>query len=384
MNSFHFETTPRIICHSGACAGLGEAARNLGIRHAFFVTDNGLHQAGLTTSAIDALKAAGIAVSIFSAVQADPPESVIVQAAASAREAGADGVIGFGGGSSMDTAKLVALLVKSPQELSGIYGVGLARGPRLPLIQIPTTAGTGSEVTPISVVTTPTDEKKPVVSSFLLPDIALLDPQLTIALPPAITGATGIDALVHAIESLSTHLKRNPLSDLLAIKAVQMVYSHLPKAVKDGGNLEVREQMLLASLFAGMAFSNASVGAVHAFAYPLGVRFHVPHGLSNSLMLPHILRFNLKAGEATYALLGRSIRPELGIASDAQAAAVFVDAVSELVAQMPYAQRLRDVGIGRDDLPVLAKDVMGIQRLLAHNPRPITPDDAMALYASAF
>lgn len=384
MNPFHFETTPRIICHSGACASLGEAARNLGIRHAFFVTDKGVHQAGLTTAAIDALKAADIVVTVFSDVQADPPESVIVQAAASALEAGADGVIGFGGGSSMDTAKLVALLVKSPQELSTIYGVGLARGPRLPLIQIPTTAGTGSEVTPISVITTPTDEKKPVVSSFLLPDIALLDPQLTIALPPAVTGATGIDALVHAIEALSTQLKRNPLSDLLAIKAVQMIYGHLPQAVKDGGNLEVREQMLLASLFAGMAFSNASVGAVHAFAYPLGVRFHVPHGLSNSLMLPHILRFNLKAGEATYALLGRSIRPELGTATDAQAAAAFVEAVSELVAQMPYAQNLRDVGVGPDDLPVLAKDVMGIQRLLAHNPCPITPDDAMALYTSAF
>lgn len=384
MNPFHFETTPRIICHSGACAGLGEAARNLGIHHAFFVTDNGLHQAGLTSSAIKALKAAGITVSVFSDVQADPPESVIVQAAASAREVGADGVIGFGGGSSMDTAKLVALLVKTPQELSSIYGAGLARGPRLPLIQIPTTAGTGSEVTPISVVTTPTEEKKAVFSSFLLPDIALLDPQLTIALPPAVTGATGIDALVHAIETLTTHLKRNPLSDLLALKAVQMIYSNLPRAVKDGGNLEVREQMLLASLFAGMAFSNGSVGAVHAFAYPLGARFHVPHGLSNSLMLPHILRFNQKAGEGTYALLGRSILPELGTASDTQAAAAFIDAVSELVAQMPYAQKLRDVGVGRDDLPVLAKDVMSIQRLLAHNPCPIAPDDAMALYTSAF
>nr|BAC22648.1 5-hydroxyvalerate dehydrogenase [Comamonas sp. NCIMB 9872] len=384
MNPFHFETTPRIICHNGASTKLGEAARNLGIRHAFFVTDKGVHQAGLTSAAMDSLKAADIAVTIFSEVQADPPESVIVQAAAAAREAGANGIIGFGGGSSMDTAKLVALLVKSPQELSAIYGAGLARGPRLPLIQIPTTAGTGSEVTPISVVTTPTDEKKPVVSSLLLPDIALLDAQLTIALPPAVTGATGVDALVHAIEALSTRLKRNPLSDLLAIKAVQMIYDHLPLAVKEGSNLEVREQMLLASLFAGMAFSNASVGAVHAFAYPLGVRFHVPHGLSNSLMLPHILRFNQQAAESTYALLGRSIRPELESASDAAASAAFVDAMSELVAQMPYAQSLRELGVERDDLAMLAKDVMGIQRLLDHNPCPITHEDAMKLYARAF
>ncbi len=384
MNSFCFETTPRIICHSGACSDLGEAANNLGISHAFFVTDNGLHQAGLTNVAFDSLKAAGIEVTVYSDVQADPPEAVIEEAASAARKAGANGVIGFGGGSSMDTAKLVALLVKSPQALSAIYGVSVAQGPRLPLIQIPTTAGTGSEVTPISVVTTPSDEKKPVVSSFLLPDIALLDPQLTVALPPAVTGATGIDALVHAIEALSTHLKRNPLSDLLAVKATQMIVGNLLPAVQDGKNLEVREQMLLASLFAGMAFSNASVGAVHAFAYPLGVRFHVPHGLSNSLMLPHILRFNLVAGEATYALLGRSIRPELNTVSDSEAAQVFVDVVCELVAQMPYAQRLQDVGVSRDDLPMLAKDVMGIQRLLAHNPCPITPDDALALYTSAW
>ncbi|NIF85817.1 iron-containing alcohol dehydrogenase [Comamonas sp. Tr-654] len=384
MNPFHFETTPRIICHTGAITKLGEVARNLGIRHAFFVTDKGLHQAGLTSAAMDSLKAADIAVTVFSEVQADPPESVIVQAAAAASEAGADGVIGFGGGSSMDTAKLVALLVRSPQELSAIYGAGLARGPRLPLIQIPTTAGTGSEVTPISVVTTPTEEKKAVFSSLLLPDIALLDAQLTIALPPAVTGATGVDALVHAIESLSTRLKRNPLSDLLAIKAVQMICDNLPKAVKEGGNLEVREQMLLASLFAGMAFANASVGAVHAFAYPLGVRFHVPHGLSNSLMLPHILRFNLRAAESTYAMLGRSIRPELETASDAAASEAFVDAMSELVAQMPYAQSLRELGVARDDLALLAQEVMGIQRLLVHNPRPITHEDAMNLYAQAF
>jgi alcohol dehydrogenase class IV len=384
MNSFNFETTRRIICHRGACSGLGELAQSMGIRHAFLVTDGGLHRAGVTSLAIESLQKAHVEVTLYADVLADPPEATIVAAAAKARETHVDGVIGFGGGSSLDTAKLVALLVQTPQELKSIYGVGLAKGPRLPLIQIPTTAGTGSEVTPISVVTTPTDEKRPVVSSHLLPDVALLDPELTMALPPAVTGATGIDAMVHAIETLTTHLKKNELSSMLAIKAVQMIFKNLLPAVTDGKNIEVREQMLLASLYAGMAFSNSSVGAVHAFAYPLGVRFHVPHGLSNSLMLPHILRFNLEAAEGAYAQLGRSIHPGLATESDKVAATAFVDSTCDLVSKMPYAQRLRDVGVTRTDLTVLAGDVIQIQRLLVHNPKEITPKDALALYTGAF
>lgn len=383
MNRFVFETTPRIICLRGACAELGGLVSGLGIRHVFVVTDEGLLKAGLAAAAMQALQSASVKVTLYSDVQADPPEVAILDAVERAKSAGADGVIGIGGGSSLDTAKLVALLVKTPQDLSGIYGVGLAKGPRLPLIQIPTTAGTGSEVTPISVVTTPTEEKKPVVSSLLLPDVALLDADLTLGLPPAVTAATGIDALVHAIESLSTHLKGNPLSEVLALKAAKMICENLHEAVTNGRNPEVREQMLIASLLAGMAFSNASVGAVHAFAYPLGVRFHVPHGLSNSLMLPHILRFNQEACQTTYAKLGRTIAPVLADASDALAANTFIEMVCSLVQKMPYAQKLRDVGVTQKDIPVLAQDVMKIQRLLDHNPRSITIEHATALYQQA-
>ncbi|KAJ3472534.1 hypothetical protein NLI96_g13323 [Meripilus lineatus] len=171
---------------------------------------------------------------------------------------------------------------------------------------------------------------------------------------------------------------------MLAIKAVQMIFKNLLPAVTDGRSVEVREQMLLASLYAGMAFSNSSVGAVHAFAYPLGVRFHVPHGLSNSLMLPHILRFNLEAAEVTYAALGRSIHPELAAVSGKVAAKAFVDSICDLVSKMPYAQRLRDVGITQTDLAGLASDVTKIERLLVHNPKEITPEDALALYTMAF
>jgi alcohol dehydrogenase class IV len=359
-------------------------ARDLGIRHAFLVTDGGLHKSGLTESAIQALRDASVAVTIYSDVVADPPESSIIDAANVARKAGADGVIGFGGGSSLDTAKVVALLACTPQAMSDIYGAGLARGPRLPLIQVPTTAGTGSEVTPISVVTTPTDEKKPIVSPVLLPDLALLDCELTVGLPPAVTAMTGVDAMVHAIETLTTRLKKNPLSDVLAVQALKMLYDHLPTAVMDGTNLDVREQMLLGALFAGMAFANSSVGAVHALAYPLGVHYHVPHGLSNSLMLPHVLRFNLDAGRTIYARMGRAILPDLGTATDDEAANAFVDAICKLVADIPYAHSLREVMVKEEDLPMLARDVMNIRRLLIHNPREIGMEEALALYKVAY
>ncbi|WP_322049411.1 iron-containing alcohol dehydrogenase [Paraburkholderia sp. J67] len=384
MIEFQFQTTPRIACQRGAISTLGTIAREFGVKHAFLVTDSGLHKAGVTASAIEALRRAQVEVTVFSDVLADPPEATIVNASDIARQTGVDGVIGFGGGSSLDTAKLVALLVRTPQAMGDIYGVGAARGPRLPLIQIPTTAGTGSEVTPISVVTTPGDEKKPVVSPLLLPDFALLDCELTVGLPPAVTAMTGVDAMVHAIETLTTHLKKNPLSDLLALQALKMLYDHLPRAVDTGSDLDVREQMLLGSLFAGMAFANSSVGAVHALAYPLGVRYHVPHGLSNSLMLPHVLRFNLDTAQAIYARMGRAIQPNLASASEAESANTFVDAVCRLVAGMPYAQRLRDVNVKQDSLAMLANDVMNIRRLLVHNPREIEHEEALALYQAAF
>ncbi|KUE88028.1 alcohol dehydrogenase [Cupriavidus necator] len=384
MSQFDFHTTPKITCQRGAIRHLGTLAREHGMRHAFLVTDGGLHKAGLTTSAIEALRDASVEVTVYADVLADPPEATIINAADSARQAGADGVIGFGGGSSLDTAKLVALLARTPQAMDEIYGVGLARGPRLPLIQIPTTAGTGSEVTPISVVTTPTHEKKPIVAGLLLPDLALLDCELTVGLPPAVTAMTGVDAMVHAIETLTTHLKKNPLSDALAIEALKMLYRNLPLGIHDGKNLDVREQMLLGSLFAGMAFANSSVGAVHALAYPLGVHYHVPHGLSNSLMLPHVLRFNLESASAIYARMGRALLPELESTTDTYAARNFVDAICKLVSDMPYAHSLREVKVRGEDIPMLARDVMNIRRLLVHNPREIEYDQALALYEAAY
>lgn len=384
MSNFVFESAPKIVCEQGGASRLGELARGLGGRHVFLVTDAGLVRAGLLEGALASFAAAGLAATVFSEVLADPPEASVLAAVDAARAAGADLVVGFGGGSSLDTAKLVALLAKTPQELPAIYGIGLAQGPRLPLIQVPTTAGTGSEVTPIAIVTTPSHEKKGVVSPLLLPDLALLDGRLTLGLPPAVTAMTGIDAIVHAIESFTTRNRKNPLSDALAKKALQLLHANLPAAVEGGRDPVVREAMLVGSLFAGMAFANAPVAAVHALAYPLGGHYHLPHGLSNSLVLGVVLDYNLDAAQAEYAELGRVILPALSGAPDAEAARAFVAEIRRLVATMPYAQTLREAGVRADDLPLLARDAAVIQRLLVNNPRPVAEADALALYQAAF
>jgi len=384
MSSFVFETAPRIVCEQGGVKRLGEIATGLGIRRLFLVTDAGLVQAGLVEGARASLAAAGIATTVFSDVLADPPQTSVLAAVDAAQRAQCDGVVGFGGGSSLDTAKLVALLVRTPQALPEIYGIGLARGPRLPLIQVPTTAGTGSEVTPISILTTPSSEKKGVVSPLLLPDVALLDSLLTLGLPPRVTAMTGIDAMVHAIESYTTRLKQNPLSEALALKAVALLYDNIRRVMADGRDAQAREAMLLGSLFAGMAFANAPVGAVHALAYPLGGQYHLPHGLTNSLVLLPVLEFNLDSARARYADLGRAMLPGQSAAGDTAAADAFVNAMRQLVAQMPYEQSLRVAGVPQHELPMLATEAMKVQRLLVNNPRDVNHEDALAIYRAAY
>ncbi|PGH56237.1 alcohol dehydrogenase [Azospirillum palustre] len=384
MMDFVFETTRKLVCEVGAAARLGEMAKELGIRRALIVTDAGLVAAGLLEPVEAGFKTAGTACTLFCDVLADPPEESVALAVQAARAAGADGVIGFGGGSSLDTAKLVALLAGTPQDLPDIYGIGLAKGPRLPLIQVPTTAGTGSEVTPIAIVTTPTSEKKGVVSSLLYPDLAVLDARLTLGLPPRVTAMTGIDAMVHAIEAYTTRHKKNPLSDSLALRALGLLGGNIRAVIADGRDVAARAAMLQGSLLAGIAFANAPVGAVHALAYPLGGHFHVPHGLSNALMLGPVLEFNRPAAGELYAELAPAIMPGRSFATPDEAAAAFIDAMRDLVAAMPMEQRLEQLGVRQDDLPMLAADAMKVQRLLINNRRDVRYDDALDLYRQAW
>ncbi len=383
MASFNFETSPRIVCEQGGAARIGELAKGLGANHVFIVTDAFLHTSGLTTTLLTGLSSAGVKHTLYTDVLADPPEASVQAAVVQAITSDANAVIGFGGGSAMDTAKLVALLACTPQDIPRIYGVDIARGPRLPLIQVPTTAGTGSEVTPISILTTPNDEKKGVVSSCLYPDIAVLDSTLTLGLPPAITAATGIDAMVHAIEAYTSRHKKNPLSDALALQALKALHDNIRTVLAEPHNADAREAMLMGSLFAGMAFANAPVAAVHALAYPLGGRYHLPHGLTNALVLAPVLRFNQPAAVQHYAELERALNAQAS-SDDGAASLAFIERMAALVAEMPFAQTLSGNGVREADLPLLAQDAMAVQRLLINNPREVTLSDALAIYQSVY
>ena len=383
MQSFTFQVPSNVLFEAGASRKVSELLVGYGACHVLLVTDRGVRGAGLTRDAEASISAAGMGLTVFEDVVADPPSHVIEAAAALCRERGVDAVVSIGGGSALDTAKLVAYLAKSPDRLDDIYGVGLARGERLPLLLVPTTAGTGSEVTPIAIVTTPTTEKKGVVSPRLLPDWAILDPELTLGLPAPVTAATGIDAMVHAIEAYTSRIKKNPISDQLALKALSLLSANLRKVCADGSDLEARAQMLLGSMLAGMAFANAPVAAVHALAYPIGALFHVPHGLSNALVLPYVLAFNRPAAEALYGELAAVILPGYRPVSAAADAAAFIAGIEALCRDCAVPGSLSAVGIGEGDLSRLAEDAMKQTRLLVNNPRALDYEQARAIYAQA-
>ncbi|QGW78093.1 iron-containing alcohol dehydrogenase [Pseudomonas alkylphenolica] len=387
MQSFSFATTAQILCEAGAASRLAHLCRERGARRVLIVTDPGIARLGLLAPLLPGFAGQGLAVEVFDRVQADPPQACVLEVVQQARAMQADLIVGFGGGSSMDVAKLVALLAhpQCQQQLGDIYGVDQARGQRLPLIQVPTTAGTGSEVTPIAIVTTGEHSKMGVVSTLLLPDLALLDADLTLGLPPQVTAATGIDAMVHAIEAYTSKLKRNPLSSLLAREALRLLASNLDLAVHNGSNREARQAMLLGACLAGQAFANAPVAAVHALAYPLGGHFHIPHGLSNALVLPHVLRFNAEAAAPLYAELAPLLLGDRLQAGDAYTQTEqFVSALAELSPRCGLPTRLRDAGVPADSLEQLASDAMLQQRLLVNNPRAVSEADALAIYRAAY
>lgn len=385
MSGFEFATTHRVLVEAGAAGRLPQLASELGASHVMLVTDPGIRSTPLLGPVEQSFQSAGMPLTVFDQVTADPADHIVLSAAEQARASGADLVIGFGGGSSMDVAKLVALLAhpQATQGLADIYGVGLATGPRLPLVQVPTTAGTGSEVTPVAIVTTGETTKAGVVAPSLLPDLAVLDAELTLGLPPHVTAATGVDAMVHAIEAYTSAHKKNPYSDMLAREALRLLAGNLVTAVKDGSNLAAREACLLGAMMAGQAFANAPVAAVHALAYPLGGHFHIPHGLSNSLVLPEVLRFNVRDAAPLYAELA-PILSDRPFADHEDGAGVLIAALEALIAEVGLPTRLRDAGVTEESLGTLASDAMLQQRLLVNNPREVSEADALAIYKAVF
>jgi alcohol dehydrogenase class IV len=380
MRAFDFTYGPRTHCAVGGCARLPELLPEGAV---LIVTDAMVRSLGLCDAAIAALEGAGRTVHIFDAVEADPSAATVMAAVEAGRAAGVASVLGLGGGSPMDVAKLVAYLIGSGEALDAIYGVGMAKGRRLPLALVPTTAGTGSEATPIAIVTVGGAEKKGVVAHPLYPDWAVLDPELTVGLPAHVTAATGVDAMVHAIEAYTSARLKNPLSDAMAEKALLLLSANIRTAVRDGQDRGAREAMLLGSHLAGVAFSNAPVAGVHALAYPLGGHFHVPHGLSNALMLPHVLRHNMAAARELYADLGPMIDPKLARMGRQTHAQGLIEALDAIIDDCKLPVKLRDVGVGEQHLDLLASEAMKQQRLLINNPCPITENDARQLYEGA-
>jgi alcohol dehydrogenase class IV len=385
MNDFLFSTVSDVVIGAGCSANLGGILSQMGVRRALIVTDGGIVQFGLLDDALKSLQAHQVEYSIYADVVADPPESVVLDAVKKAQAFDCDGVIGFGGGSSMDVAKLLAVLVKGHQPLTELYGVDQVSGSRLPLLQVPTTAGTGSEATMVSIITTGENTKAGVVSRTLLADKILLDASLTIGLPAHVTAATGIDAMVHAIEAYTSKRLKNPLSDMLAREALRLLADNIATVVKQGDNLEAREAMLLGAMLAGQAFANAPVAAVHALAYPLGGNYHIPHGLSNSLVLPFVLRFNAPQAAALYADVAQIVMPDRKFPSDNIATTeMLADYFLSLAADLGLQTSLREMNIPEADLPKLAEEAMLQQRLLINNPREVTIDDALGLYKQAY
>lgn len=384
MQSFEFNTVGRIVSGSGKAMELAQECQALGITRPLLVTDPGLMAIGLVQPVLAGLDGAGVPPLVFDQVKEDPPEDTVQAAALMGRENKVDGIIAFGGGSSMDVAKVVAALLGGDQELSDMYGVGQVSGARLPLILVPTTAGTGSEVTPVAIITTGKTTKAGVSSPVLIPDVAVLDAQLTLGLPPLATAMTGVDAMVHAIEAYTTRHKKNPLSDMLAIQALTLLSRNIRVAVSDGENLQARENMLLGACLAGQAFANAPVGAVHALAYPLGGHYHIPHGLSNSLVLPSVLAFNAPEAHELYAELADVVIDAPVAGSTEAKTDAFIESLRKLIADVSLPATLQAANVKESDLEMLAQDAMLQQRLLVNNPREVDYMDALGIYRAAY
>ena len=380
MQPFTFSYGPRVLA---TATGAAELPALLADGPILFVTDDRLIDLGLAAPWIAELEKTH-PVTLFSAVEADPSKATLLTAVEAGRSAAVTSVVGFGGGSPMDVAKLAAYLLGSGDDLDSIWGVEVAQGQKLPLVLVPTTAGTGSEATPISVITVDGGTKLAVNARAITADLAILDPTLTTGLPRHVTAATGIDAMVHAVEAYTSARLKNPLSDALAREALRLLSANLIRACEAPGNLAARSAMLLGAHLAGVAFSNAPVAGVHALAYPLGGIHHLPHGLSNALMLRHVLQHNAVAARDHYAELAEIVAPDCAGQGSQAKCATLIDALDRMIIDSGLKPRLRDHGIARSDIPLLAREAMKQQRLLVNNPCAIDEADAARLYEAAW
>jgi alcohol dehydrogenase class IV len=379
-----FFSPNKILFGIGASKEIAKETEALGGTKVLIVTDSGVVNSGLVVSLRTNLEEAGLEVFLFDRVEPEPSASLVDESAQLIKEKGVDIVIGFGGGSSLDVAKGASLLASNPGNVLDYCGMDLIPKRGLPKILVPTTAGTGSEVTRVFVVTDKRDNMKKVVySNYAISDLALVDPMLTISMPSKVTADTGMDALVHAIETYVS-MNATPFSDLLASRAIELIAKYLPVAFAKSENIEARYHMSLASLLAGLAFASGGLGAVHALAYPLGTEYHLPHGRTNAIMLPHVMEFNLIGNRSRYALIGDMMgKGEVIIDSKARIAKA-VEGVIELLDDVQIPYHLRDYGIPKEAIPKLVDGGMKQARLFVPNPRNLSESDVEAIYIKAW
>jgi alcohol dehydrogenase class IV len=384
MNSFSFNGAGEIIFGRGAVSRLPELAQRYGKGPVLVALDPFFSGSDLKSKLLRELKATGWSPVFFDRIDPEPSPQSAEAAARLAKQRGCRLVIGIGGGSALDTAKGLAILAGNPGKVSDYVGLDRVPGPGLPTILVPTTAGTGSEVTFTAVFTNRQAKSKGGINSrFLYPTVALLDPELTLSLPPAVTAQTGMDALTHAMEAYTSN-KANPLSDLVALKAIALIGGSLKRAVRKGTDIEARENMLLGSLLAGMALANAGVTAVHAMAYPLGALFNVPHGLANAVLLPTVLEFNRGSCPERFARMGALLSDSPPPATLEQGAKQCIRKVIRLSRSIGIPEKLSDLKIPKKAIPQMAPAALKVARPIENNPRPISEEDIAELYRQMY
>lgn len=352
-----------------------------GARHVVLVTSPSV--ASATRSLVEEMTRQGAAVTTIDRVPAEPDVSTFEQLRHSLRERSVDAVVGFGGGSVLDTAKLLAALHGDGQSVRAYFGTGLLPPRKVLLVCLPTTAGTGSEVSPNAILYDEADAlKKAAIGPQLVPDIALIDPALTVSAPAALTAATGLDALTHCLEAYANRFA-HPIVDVYALAGIRLIAAHLPRAVRDGSDLEARTSVALGSMYGGLCLGPVNTAAVHALAYPLGGEFRLAHGLSNALLLPYVVDFNLSAAPERHAAIAQALGVE-ALPSAAETAARGVERLRALCAECGVPNRLSALGVPADAIPRLAAAAMKVTRLLKNNPREVTLADAERIYRNAW
>jgi alcohol dehydrogenase len=384
VKTFSFTGAKKIVFGKGSFAGLAEHLAELKISRPLVVLDGNLAGAGFGGKVADLLEQAKIGHVLFDKAVPEPPLELADEGAKLALRKKCDGIVGIGGGSAMDLAKAVSVLAAHRGKAEDYLGLNRVPGPGLPKVMIPTTAGTGSEVTFTAVFIRKKLKKKEGMNSpYLYPELALLDPELTLTLPPHATATTGIDALCHAIESY-TSVNASPISEMISLEAIGLISDNLRTAVHDGGNLDAREAMLLGSLYAGLGLANAGVTAVHSLSYPLGGKYGVSHGLANTIMLPRVVAFNLPGAREKFVDIAETMGEKVGDLPLREAAYLAVAAVESLIEDCGVLTTLEELKIPEEDFPELAKAAMTVARPLANNPCKMTLDDMVEIYQERY